>query len=306
VFAESPSAENDLVFQIVFNLTSQVADQMAWGIVLDAGLRRGMASFVMEYNGVLNVSKTPFNLLALSGDRSRGARRRPVAGPQLRLEVLEGRALLSHVSAHAKHLNINSGGPMQVARPLDPHPGPIKNEVGTGHAVKISRLYPYYTGLKLGTINGAGAKAYFDGQGNVLFTGIVAGTIITAPKSPDQEQFYVFGINRGAATTPGPFPGRPGITFDSYVEVSVQQSGISASFTDLTTGTTTALPSSSVVIGQDDVKIPVPTSVLGLSTTTPSVNFWTQNVQTVGNYQNISSFTPEFRSFPVAPRPFYF
>jgi hypothetical protein len=252
-----------------------------------------------DREGVRDVSKVSFFRALFRRARRRSERARTVAGHPARLEVLEGRALLSHASVP----RIAAADVLAPPRPADPHPGPIKNLIGTGHAVKISRLYPYYTGAKLGQINGAGALAYNDGQGNLVLTGIVAGTIVTVPSDSTQSQFYVFGINRGNAAAVAPFPGRRGVMFDSYVEVSVQPTGVSAQFVDLAKGTTTNLPASNVILGSDVAKVAVPLSILGNTTITPTVNFWTQDVQQVGDYHHISSFTPEFRNFPVAPRP---
>jgi hypothetical protein len=238
------------------------------------------------------------------GRRSGPVRPRRGVGFPARLEPLEGRSLLSHM---ARGLAMSRSVAVEVQnqlRPADPHPGPILNQVGVGHAIKVARLYPYYAGAKRGELDGAGAKAYLDGQGNLVLTGIVAGTINTAPTSAGQEEFYVFGINRGLAPAAGPFPGRPKIVFDSYVEVSVQQTGTSAAYVDLTNGQITPLPASSVLLGMDNVKVAVPTAVLGSTVTiTPTVNFWAQDTQAVGDYHHIASFAPEFRNFTIAPRP---
>jgi hypothetical protein len=245
----------------------------------------------------------PVPIFPFRRGRSRPGPRRRGSSPAASLETLEGRTLLSHAPGRRlAHLGMTPAEVRPLPAPGFQHLGQIRNEVGVGHAIKVARFYPYYTGPKLGQINAAGAKAFLDGRGNLILSGIVAGTVGNPPESSDEEGFYGFGIDRGAAPRPGPFPGRPRITFDSYVEVSVQQSGVTAAFVDLTTGTVTPLPAESVVLGNDNVKVGVPTSLLGTSNFT--VNFWTQDTQAVGDFRHVASFAPEFRNFPVAPRPF--
>jgi hypothetical protein len=245
----------------------------------------------------------PFFVRRFGRVRPRPSRRRRGSSPVGNVETLEGRTLLSHAPGRRPS---RPGLPPAAIRPLPAQGvsllGPIRNEAGVGHAIKVPRFYPYYTGLKLSQINAAGAKAVLDGRGNLILTGIVAGTVGNPPGSPRDEGFYVFGLDRGAAMRPGPFPGRPRITFDAYVEVSVRQSGVSAAFVDLAQATVTPLPAGSVVLSMDSVKVGVPTSLVGASRFT--VNFWTQDAEAVGDFRRVASFAPEFRNFPVAPRPF--
>lgn len=228
-------------------------------------------------------------------------RKRRSSRAAVSVESLEGRALLSHVSLHAR-----SAPPIIFPHPADPHPGPILNEVGTGFAVKSARFYPGYTGSKQRTdLNAAGAKGVIDFQGNLVLTGIVvANQVNQAPTSASQESFYTFAIDRGGAAFPGPIPGRPGIKFDTLVTVAIQQTGITAAVTDLNTGIVTPVSTSNLLFKQNALQITVPASVVTtFGTTGPgriTATFWASSSPNPNDFQSIASFAPEFRGFPIA------
>jgi hypothetical protein len=237
-----------------------------------------------------------------SSARSAAAGKRASRNLIARLESLEGRALLSHIG-HAR------SAAAQVAHPPipDPQPGPIISEFAPGIAVKGPRFYPFFGGARTTSVNVAGAGAHLHPDGNLFLTGIVVDPINTAPTDPSQDAFYTFGINRGSGTVPGPFPGRPDITFDALVTVSITQAGITTQVQDLTTPNAppTTLPAGSVQIMSGTLKVTVPFSLLpsptGASVNQYGVNFWASNTPSVTNYRSIGSFVPEFRDFKILP-----
>ena len=247
------------------------------------------------------MSKLKLFLGPLVGSVDATNRKRPSARVQVVLEALEGRALLSHMSLARVHASVELA-------PLAPvpnlHPGPILNLVGNDHAVKSPRFYPFYTGAKRAELNAAGAFIKFDGQGNGTLAGIVAGNIIAKPTSPSQEAYYVFGINRGGATNPGPFPGRPGITFDATVTVAVLQTGVSGEYKDLNTGQVSPIPADAIQINGDNIHITGVVTGLSLTgTAKPTIAFWASSGPASAGPTAIASFAPEFRGFPVVVGP---
>ena len=236
----------------------------------------------------------------LVGDATAG-RKRPSARAQVTVESLEGRAMLSHVSpVHAQ-----AAHGLALAPVYNTHPGPILNLVGNDHAIKSPRFYPFYTGAKRAELNVAAAWAKVDNQGVVTLSGITAGNIIAQPTSADQEAYYVFGINRGGATTPGPFPGRPGIAFDGVVSIAVLQTGVTGEIKDLNTGVVTPIPADSIQIKANTIH--VVDAVNQLSSTGSgkvTVNFWASNAPATAGPTAVAGFVPEFRSFPIVSGPF--
>ncbi|GAC1469351.1 MAG: hypothetical protein NVSMB9_13080 [Isosphaeraceae bacterium] len=243
-----------------------------------------------------------------------GAIHRPDAGRKRRalraivkLEALEGRALLSHVVPHALSDQAVGTAEIHQLRARNPHPGPILNEIGNGYAVKSPRFYDLYTGAKRAELNAAGARAFLDGRGNLQLVGIVAGPIFKTPQKAGQEEFYVWGIDRGNGRFPGPFPGKPNITFDSVVVVKVQQGGVTGVAQDLVTGKSIPIPASNISIGQFNVKVTLPidqfTNPATLTSSVPKVNFWPRSALPPANFTTIASFAPEGSDFPIALTP---
>ena len=98
---------------------------------------------------------------------------------------------------------------------------------------KQAHFYPYYTGPKTPNLNGVSAMAVISGNrdtdGILTLTGTVAGPIIQKPKTAAQNAIYTFAIDRGGASTTGPFPYCRKIRYDAQVVASITQAGISAS-----------------------------------------------------------------------------
>ena len=238
--------------------------------------------------------------------RRASAARRNAVKSVIHVETLEGRALLSHLShAHAIHTQITDQPALEVV-PQNPHMlGPVYNIIRHGFASKIPRYYPFYNGTRAGNLLAAGAFGSLDGHGNAILKGIVVLPIIAAPTSANQEAFYAFGINDGHATSPGPFPNRPGIVFDYVAAVAIKQDGVHYTLTNVNTGVTTDLGSQNVTLGRFSVQVTVPLFLLAnADTSLPgaglSVNFWPRNAPANAGPQAITSFVPEFRNFPVS------
>src|SRR5580692_5266932 len=151
--------------------------------------------------------------------RGRSNRARPS------LESLETRELLSRTetvtSAALGAAQVQGTDPsvqQLFQQSLSQHP--LVETIDRGRVAKLPMFYASYTGPKLLDLDVVGAKArLFRGRGFV-FNGFVLGPINTS-----QQSFYVFGVNRGGASPPGPFPNRPNIDFDAEIIVATSTDG---------------------------------------------------------------------------------
>lgn len=232
-------------------------------------------------------------------------RRRSNTRALIQVETLEGRALLSKGPGHGigeARLQAIYGERV----PPDPNPGPIHNIVGKGYAIKSARFYPEYFGPRQTELNVASAIAVAPGDGTLQLNGQVVLPINTAPTDASQNAYYMWAINRGGASSPGPIPGRPQITFDAAVIVAVEPSGVTAYVKDLTNNSAPVqLPSNDFAINNFTLRVSVPLSMLPATggATDPSqytVNFsaWSQN-PLGANHHALASMVPEFRNFHV-------
>ena len=253
--------------------------------------------------------------------------RRRAARPGL--ETLEGKALMSHggltnAGLHTQDVIVPGVLPVDISIRRFNQPGPIRDIIGPGFATKIARFNGYYVGpvgfpattdatatnapaasTNNGYLNATGAKAYVEGS-NLVLTGIISGTVQPTPAA-GQESFYNFGINRGAATAPGPFYGKPKVTFDSVVQVGFTAAGPYATVTtlDVNTGAvtgTTNLPVSSIATKTDAVQVLVPLSALpstGLPASRYRVSFFPSDKAVPANFNDIASVLPENNTFQV-------
>jgi hypothetical protein len=143
---------------------------------------------------------------------------------------------------------------------------------------------------------------FFPPQGFV-FTGVTVGSI-----NSSQMAFFVFGVNRGGASAPGPFPGRPNITFDARVIVATGSDGATAAVEILNSQggvtKTVSLPTSAIVFSKNHVGVFVPADLLP-STSPPdtadpyqdySFTFWAGTWPTLPSH--IAGFYPEFSDAP--------
>jgi hypothetical protein len=224
--------------------------------------------------------------------------RRDVVG----IESLEGRDLPSMMMPHAL-----------IASAADGFMGPAlkgtatsQGSIQTGSATKKPRFYEFYTGPLRDDLNAVKATAtLINRRQTLVLTGTVVGKIDTAPADESDESYYAFGINRGGATAPGPFPGRPDIRFDAVVVVSVEGEGVTGSVTDLKSRSSTELPDSAVSIQGNMVKIKVPTSLLpstGATLGRYRVNHWPRSELPPADFHTVASFVPVSTTFRVASR----
>jgi hypothetical protein len=220
----------------------------------------------------------------IPSDRIRGRRRRSArpAGrdASVAVEPLEGRALLSLYTI--------------VPGPASP-PASVQYFAHSRHpsgiVVKAPHFYASYTGPHLAELDAVRATGTLSPNGSVFtFTGTNAGRISKAPA------VYVWGIDRSPTPPPGPFEGRPGVTFDAVVIVSLDASlRPSAQVKDLVTGATTPLPPGSATISGRTVSVVVPTSLLpstGLAPSQYRFNYWPED----GGppiASSVASFAPE-------------
>ena len=130
-------------------------------------------------------------------------------------------------------------------------------------------FYPVYTGEKLAALDPIQATGEFTPAVNTLtFTAMMAG-----PIQSGQDNFYVWGINRGSATL-APFPQEPNIIFDAVIVVEVPPTGGVNASVSLIPGATTSLKASAVLIEGAKITVSVPASVLPSTGTSPSGYRW--------------------------------
>jgi hypothetical protein len=219
------------------------------------------------------------------------------------VESLEGRRLPSMMmlpspGAPASYTGMggagNGGGSSQSA---------AGTTIKVGSATKKPHFYELYTGPMRPDLDAVAATANLtDHNQRLVLTGTMAGKIDRSPTVAADQSFFVFGINRGSATNPGPFPDRPDIRFDAVVAVSVVMGGIGASTTDLITGVTSSLPASAVSVRGKMVTVVVPTSLLpstGFALNQYRVNLWPRSELPPADFHTVASFVPETTTFRV-------
>jgi len=214
------------------------------------------------------------------------------------VESLEGRNLLSHLGTLPGHGGDN---PAEVAR--------LDDRSDRDHGGEV-RKDPHYFEIfdnigKRPDLNVVGASVRLnESRGVFVFEGEMQGKINTAPADASQNSLYVFGVNRGSPKAIAPFALRPGVRFDSLVVVSIiNMSGISATVIDLTTGTSTSLPTDRIHIEGREVRVAVDASLLptptgGVSADQYTFNLWPR--ESLGPDSTIASFIPENSMAPIS------
>jgi hypothetical protein len=245
-------------------------------------------------------------VFGLSAARAQGRSHR--ARP--RLETLETRELLSRRETSiaggmaAARVDATIASQTGVLSPQSVDQPSLTEAISGGSVNRAPRFYERYRGPRRPDLHVLGAFGrFFYGKGFV-FTGTTVGAI-----NSSQSSFYVFGVNRGGATAPGPFPGRPGIIFDAEVIVATSPDGFSGTVELLNsmgqTTSTTSLPNTAVVFGKNHVWVIVPTALLP-STSPPgtaqpdaaySFAFWAGISPSVP--RGIAGFAPKFADQPV-------
>jgi hypothetical protein len=162
-----------------------------------------------------------------------------------------------------------------------------------GLTAKTPNVQPQFTGQPYDQLlaNVAGVSVF---KGNTL----ELGAIMRGPFHDPSPSYYVFALDRGAGTKLGPiFAGRPGITPDALVTLTVGPYGSSASGTinDLTTGSAQPIASSSIKINGPTIRVFLNTSQFpskGLPIQKYRFAFWTQS-QPSTDVSTVASFAPE-------------
>jgi hypothetical protein len=237
--------------------------------------------------------------------RGRSHRARP------RLEPLEPRALLS------RHETSLSGG-LLAARAEETatsqtgfvSPPSLDNlalteTIAGGSVDRAPRFYELYTGPKRPDLHVQSAKGQFSYPRGFVFAGQTVGAI-----NSSQSSYYVFGVNRGGASAPGPFPDRPTIVFDAEIIIATSPDGFSGTVELLNSqGQTTSsigLPNNDIVFHYNRVGVAVPAWLLP-STSPPgtarpderySFAFWAGISPSAP--KGIAGFAPEYADTSVA------
>jgi hypothetical protein len=239
--------------------------------------------------------------LALSAARAQRLSHRAKPG----LESLESRALLSATSSvlsdtppDAQELGASS--PQQAyyyKQSLHQHP--LVQTISSGLVQKVPMFYTRYIGSRRPDLDTIGAKGRFIVGQQFVFTGLELGSI-----NSGQPGFYVWGVNRGGATGPGPFPDRPNIVFDAEVIVATSTDGYEAEVEILNSKgqvtSTTSLPYTAISFTDNRVQVDVPADLLPSTspagTTDPqndySYAFWDGTNPSIP--KRIAGFVPEY------------
>jgi hypothetical protein len=247
------------------------------------------------------------------------------------MESLESRRLLSGGAATAAGLIHRGGGDdhghyaVEVhhhhrgrghASPMDQSANSGQNDGNdnqnfSGQVQKAPNFYEFYVGPKRADLDVVAASARVQPGKGLTLTGRMVGNIDQNPATSADDSFYVFGINRGSAKAVTPFFGRPNITFDAVVVVSVtHDSGVSASVRDLTTGAATTLPPGSVKIDGPNVRVTLdpallPTPAGGVPLSQYTFNLWPRSslanpTSTITGHDSfVASFVPENAMAPI-------
>ena len=232
-----------------------------------------------------------------------------------RLELLEARNLLSRLDVPISH-SISAVHVRKIADTQESslyqyslHKHPLNQKIVGGHVKKVPMFFGPYAGPKLPDLDALGANGrLIFGQGFV-FTGKVLGAIDSS-----QSSYYVFGINRGGATPPGPIPNRALIYFDAEVIVATGPTGVTGTVQLLnSSGQPTSsvnLPPDAVVIQGNQVQVSIPASLLPSTsprgTHQPDARyfyaFWAGTSPSAAG--GIASFAPEYSITYVNPEGF--
>lgn len=204
-------------------------------------------------------------------------RRREALRYRPRLDGLEGRALLSGMvptvtphrvaairaaantsdgSGAAAILSALRGGPgnefVRIVRPQVPNLGAVllKFQLGLiqeyavrGAVFRTPKLLESFTGPKFDQLSAIAAGAVIRSKRRLELGALMRGPIDAATPS-----VYVFGIDRGGATT-APIPGLPNHRFNATVTIVRDPNGtLTGSVQDLNTGATTPIARSNIFV----------------------------------------------------------
>jgi len=151
-------------------------------------------------------------------------------------------------------------------------------------------FYPLFTGEQRAALDPIQATGEFTASVDTLtFTALTAG-----PIQSGQDNFYIWGVNRGSATS-APFPQEPNVIFDAVVVVHVlPEGGVNASVT-LLPGAAAPLNASAVQIDGAKITVSIPASILPSTGSSPSGyrwDFWTRDA-VGGPTSQLAKFIPD-------------
>jgi hypothetical protein len=212
------------------------------------------------------------------------------------LERLEPRALLSRTEAPiltalpAAKAQGTAPSQAELSSQQSPHQHPLDRTIENRRIEKPSIFYPPYTGPMRPDLAAVGAKARFIHDRRFVFTGHLLGAIDTS-----QSSFYVFGVNRGGASPPGPFRDRPLIDFDAEIIVATSSDGFEGEVELLNgkgqTVSTASIPNNGIVFSNNQVQVFVPGR--DLPSTSPPGTAQTQNHYSFAFWAGISPSAPK-------------
>jgi hypothetical protein len=135
-------------------------------------------------------------------------------------------------------------------------------------------LYVDYTGPQRPALSPLRAGGRFiQATQSWVFDAQMAGSVFAGGPN-----FYTFGVNRGGAAAPGPFPDEPNVIFDSKILVTADPANGTALTTTLTllkapAGTPTGT-ASAVLLAPDTIELRVPLASLPPNGLTPPAFTW--------------------------------
>ena len=238
------------------------------------------------------------NIFSRTAAKLAGKRRLARIWPGVGVDALEGRLLLSHMGAMPEHAAHHHAHVSVLDRPTgENHGGEVRKDPNYfeifDHIGERPDLNVVAARVRL---NEAGTRLEFEGK--------MQGKINTAPADASQNSLYVFGINRGSPKAVAPFALRQGVVFDAVVVVSINnQTGITASVTDIVGRTHTVVPSNQVHIDGKEVRLSIDASLLPTPTGGVDVSHYTFNLwprEAGGPDSTIASFIPENSMAPVS------
>jgi hypothetical protein len=226
------------------------------------------------------------------------------------MEHLESRTLLtqaaSGIHAALPSAPVSAAVQSPVGEKLGPHERPSLKTAESWRVQKPPIFYPPYTGPIQPDLAAIGAIARFTRGRGFGFKGHLLGSINTS-----QSLYYVFGVNRGGATEPGPFPGRPLINFDAEIIVQTSSDGFEGEVALLNSAgqtiSTASLPNNAVQFVNDHFQVFVPLRDLpptgpagsAVSPTDYTYAFWAG--VSASAPKGIASFYPQYNETSVLP-----
>jgi MYXO-CTERM domain-containing protein len=150
-----------------------------------------------------------------------------------------------------------------------------------------------FTGAHSGDLDVLSVSATFDGV-TFHLGATMNGNIGTLASS-----LYVFGFNRGAASSNFAAIGLPGVVFDAVITVT--GSGVTGG-RDLVAATAIVLPANAFQVSGSHFDLDIPASLLpsrGLGFNDYGINLWTRDASQAGNAA-IADFAPNATNFTVA------